>query len=77
MLPGTANRNRAWLATQRAGVWAFALATGHFSLLEYGEWIKWCKTFEPALPPLSLLGGLAAAFVLIAWFVPGGADPAP
>lgn len=45
-----------WRNTMRYGGYsAFLFIAVHFFLIKYAGWIKWFQTFDPTLPPLSLL----------------------
>lgn len=37
----------------------------HLSVLKYGEWVKWSKTLDPILPPLSFFGIIFIVFIFI------------
>ncbi len=57
--------SKRWRALLRLGYWGFIFALAHLSLLKYGGWIKWFKSFDPILPPLSLLAIIFGAAVII------------
>jgi hypothetical protein len=46
---------------------AFAFAVTHMATLKWTGWMKWAGTWEPWLPPLSLLCALVAAAALGRW----------
>lgn len=54
-----------WRALLRIGYIAYAFTIIHFGILKYQGWLKWFKTFEPALPPLSLLAVVFSAAVIV------------
>lgn len=58
--------DKRWRMILRIGGYlAFIFVIIHVALLKYPEWIKWLTTMEPLLPPLSLLGIIFAAAVII------------
>ncbi len=57
--------SKRWRTLQRFGYLGFILLLTHFSILKYGEWIKWFSAFNPVLPPLSLLAIIFGAGVLV------------
>ena len=57
--------SRRWRALLRLGYWAFIFVLVHLSILKYGGWIKWFSSFDPILPPLSLLAIIFGVAVII------------
>lgn len=55
-----------WRNTMRYGGYtALLLVAVHYFVLKYNGWITWFKTFDPVLPPLSLLTGIFVVFVIV------------
>ena len=47
------------------GYTALILIAYHLITLKYNMWFKWLQTFDPAIPPLSLIAAVFIIFVLI------------
>ena len=64
--------SKRWRTLLRLGYWAFIFVLVHLSILKYGDWAKWFGSFDPILPPLSLLAiifGVAVIILRLAlWF---------
>ncbi len=53
-----------WLRAQRMGYWALALACGHTLTMGYSGWFD-VSTWPGSLPPITLLGFLAALIAIV------------
>ena len=62
---GTAQKTRLWRRKLRYGYVAVLLVFSHSFLLKYEGWTLWLATFDPLLPPLSLIVSTVIFFLIV------------
>ena len=60
----TAAATRKWRRQLRYGYWGVLLIFVHSFLLKYEGWLSWIASFDPILPPLSLIVSILVSLLI-------------
>lgn len=61
----SATQAQKWRKHLQIGFFSLLLAFMHAALLKYQGWIKWLNSFDPTLPPLSLIALAIVLFLIV------------